>query len=116
MEDVRRSDDGELCGFVDHRDGAWCALVVFGAELGRHRTRVEAVAQVEAEGLSSLAEPWTLRRGDDSEEIVCIQEANPESVTVAIGYNSMPGVPRVTLNTSGIVASEWTMHRRQSRA
>jgi hypothetical protein len=111
MQEVRRTHDGELCGFVDHRDGAWYALVVFGAELGRHPTRVEAVAQVVSEGLSSLAERWTLRRGGSRPETVCIQEANPESVTVAFGYYSLPGVPTVTLETSGIIAGEWSMHR-----
>ena len=36
VDEVRRRDDGELCGHVVERDGQWCALVVFGSELGRH--------------------------------------------------------------------------------
>ena len=86
MEQVRRMDDDELCGHVDARDGTWCSLTVFGAELGRHATRADAVEQVLAEGLASLAERWTLRRGaNGEEEVVCIQEANPDKVTVAVG-------------------------------
>ena len=33
MEEVRRPDDRELCGYVDCRDGVWFALVVFGLAL-----------------------------------------------------------------------------------
>ncbi len=112
MEEVRRPDDGELCGYVDHCDGVWSALVVFGAVLGRHGTRDEAVAHVASEGLSSLAERWRLRRRDStSEEIVCIQEVDSDAVTVALGYYSLPGVPTLTLRTSGIAVGEWSMHR-----
>lgn len=62
MEEVRRSGDHELCGHVELRNGSWFALVVFGAVLGRHSTRDEAVEQVLSEGLASLAERWTLQR------------------------------------------------------
>src|SRR3954453_1475126 len=46
MEEVRRPDDDELCGFVDERDGQWHALTVFAATLGAHDERDHAVAQV----------------------------------------------------------------------
>jgi hypothetical protein len=112
MEDVRRPVDGGLCGHVELRDGSWFALVVFGAVLGRHATREGAVAQVLAEGLASLAERWTLRRGDgSSDEVVCIQEANTQAVTLALGYYSMPGVPTLTIRASEIAAGVWSMHR-----
>ena len=112
MEDLRRPTDGELCGHVDRRDGRWCALTVFGALLGSHDRREDAVDQVLAEGLASLAERWTLRRGADGEaEVVCIQEANARAVTVALGYYSMPGVPTLTITASEIAAGEWTLHR-----
>jgi hypothetical protein len=112
MEAVRRSVDGELCGHVELRDGTWFALVVFGAVLGRHSSREEAVAQVLSEGLASLAERWTLTRGDgSSDEVVCIQEANARTVTVALGYYSMPGVPTLTITASQIAAGEWSMCR-----
>ena len=37
---------------------------MFGAELGRHHRREDAVEQVLTEGLASLAERWTLRHRD----------------------------------------------------
>ena len=112
MEEVRRPDDGELCGHVAARDGAGFALVVFGAVLGRHSTREDAVTQVLTEGLASLADRWTLRRGDDdTEEVVCILEANARTVTLALGYYAMPGVPTLTVTASEIAAGEWSMHR-----
>ncbi len=112
MEEVRRSIDGELCGHVEFRDGEWSALVVFGAELGRHPTRDEAVAHVLHEGLASLSERWTLKQHDDStDEVVCIQEANAHEVTLALGYYSMPGVPTMTITSSEIAAGDWTLHR-----
>ena len=112
MEQVRRTDDDELCGHVDVRDGSWCALTVFGAELGRHDGRDAAVDQVLAEGLASLAERWTLRRGATGEEqVVCIQEANPDTVTVALDYYSLPGVPTLTITTDQLSSGEWDLRR-----
>jgi hypothetical protein len=111
MEAVRRLDDGELCGHVDLRDGVWSAFVVFGAPLGHHSTREDAIAQVLSEGLASLAERWTLRRSDGSDEVVCIQEANTHRVTLALGYYSMPGVPTLTLRAAEIASGEWSLHR-----
>lgn len=87
MEEVRRDEDGELCGYVAHSSDGWDALTVFGGLLGRYEQRSDAETQVIETGLSSLAERWTLRNdAADKEEIVCIQEANPSSVTVARDY------------------------------
>lgn len=110
MEELRRPSDGELCGHVDRRDGRWCALTVFGAVLGSHDRREHAVEQVLAEGLASLAERWTLRRGEHGEaEVVCIQEANAAGVTVALGYYSMPSVPILTISAEQLAVGEWDM-------
>jgi hypothetical protein len=112
MEEVRRPGDNELCGHVTATEGSWSALVVFGAVLGHHPTRDDAVAHVLSEGLASLAERWRLRRSDGSlDEVVCIQEANTHTVTVALGYYSMPGVPTLTITASEIAAGVWSMHR-----
>ena len=111
MDEVRRSSDGELCGQVEQRDGQWCALTVFGAELGRHDRREDAVEQVLAEGLAALAERWTLRHRDGEDEVVCIQEANTARVTVARGYYSMPGVPTLTITAAQLADGEWQLHR-----
>ena len=112
MEEVRRPTDDELCGHVEQCDGQWRALVVFGSLLGIHATRDTAVQQLLDEGLASLAERWTLRRGESgAEEVVCIQEANASTVTVARGYYSMPGVPILTITTRQLAAGEWVLHR-----
>ena len=113
MDEVRRNDDDELCGHVEHRDGSWIALAVFGAELGRHDHREAAVDQVLHEGLASLADRWTLRHGaTGDEEVVCIQEANARVVTVARDYYSMPGVPTLTITERQLAAGEWQLLRR----
>lgn len=111
MEAVTRQDDGELCGHVEPVGEQWLALTVFGGELGAHPTRDAAVAHVLAEGLASLAERWTLRGIDGDDEIVCIQEANPDSVTVALGYYSLPGVPTMTITTAELESGRWQLRR-----
>jgi hypothetical protein len=112
VEPLRRSSDGELCGYVEERDGRWLALTVFGAVLGSHGDRAGAADQVLDEGLSSLAERWTLRDGaTGDEEVVCIQEVNGEGVTVARGYYSLPGVPTLTITTDELAAGAWALHR-----
>jgi hypothetical protein len=110
VDELRRPSDGELCGHVEERHGQWYALTVFGAVLGRHDRREDAVDQVLTEGLASLSERWTLRHaGGDEEEVVCIQEANPASVTVARGYYSLPGVPTLTITAAQLSSGEWEM-------
>jgi hypothetical protein len=112
MDAVRRPSDGELCGHVEQRAGAWRALTVFGGVLGTHDRRDEAEAQVLQEGLASLAERWTLRHGDGGEpEVVCIQEANASSVTVARGWYSMPGVPTLTISAAQLASGAWELRR-----
>lgn len=109
---MRRADDGELCGFVAPVDGGWVARTVFGADLGRHGDRDAAAEHVLAEGLAVLAERWILRHGaSGDEEIVCIQEANAEAVTVALGYYSLPGVPSRRLTAAELAAGEWELRR-----
>jgi len=112
MEEVRRSSDDELCGFVDERGERWLALTVFGAALGEHSSRQAAVDRVLAEGLASLAERWILRHSaDGTERVVCIQEANADAVTVALDFYSLPGVPTLTISAAQFAAGEWEMFR-----
>jgi hypothetical protein len=111
VEALTRPSDGELCGYVEQRGGQWCALTVFGAVLGSHDRRASAVDQVLDEGLSSLAERWTLRHGEGGdEEVVCIQEVNGDAVTVARGYYSLPGVPTLTITMDQIASGEWGLY------
>jgi hypothetical protein len=64
-----------------------------------------------SDGLSSLAERWSLQRGNDASEVVCIQEANEHEVTVALGYYSMPGVPTLTITRKELDEGAWTLQR-----
>jgi hypothetical protein len=112
MDEVRRDHDGELCGHVDQRDDGWCALAVFGAVLGHHDDRDAAVQQLLTEGLPCLAERWTLRDGSTGDEqIVCIQEANPASVTLALDSYSMTGVPTLTVTRDELDTGRWQLLR-----
>lgn len=98
MIEVRRPSDGELCGHVRSNNGIWQSLTVFGGLLGTHPSEVSAEEHVRELGLASLAERWWFRRDSTDEwQIVCIQEANPHSVRLALDYYSMPGVPTVTV-------------------
>jgi len=112
VEEVRRASDDELCGFVERRDGSWCSIAVFGVVLAHHDSRDLAVGHVLDIGLEVLAQRWTLRsRETGAEEVVCIQEATPGSVTVALGYYSLPGVPTLTITAEQIASGEWELRR-----
>ena len=112
VDEVRRPIDDELCGHVDRRDGTWCALVVFGVVIGHHDHRDAAVEHVLTEGLAVLADRWTLRDPlTGAEDVVCIQEANVNGVTVALGYYSLPGVPTLTITTDELGQGVWELHR-----
>ena len=103
MQEVRRTSDGELCGYVVIDGDAWRALTVFGGVLGRHDAASAAEQQVRDEGLASLAERWMYRADRSAEwQVVCIQEASPQSVRLALDYYSMPGVPTVTLSRADL--------------
>jgi hypothetical protein len=85
---------------------------VFGAVVGEHDRREDAVDQVLRDGLASLAERWTLRSGaTGDEEVVCIQEASADGVTVARGYYSMPGVPTLRITAAELASGTWVLSR-----
>ena len=105
-----RRDDGELCGFVIETDEGWSATTVFGGRLGVHDSVESAVEHVLAEGLSSLADHWTLvDRSTGEQQIVCIQEASPQGVTLALDYYSMPGVPTLRLSRDELAGDRWQL-------
>lgn len=100
MIEVRRDDDNELCGCVAEAGDRWLAMTVFGAELGHRDDYDEAVQLVLDEGLASLADHWVLSGPNaDGEQIVCIQQASQGSVTLALDYYSVPGVPSLILSS-----------------
>jgi hypothetical protein len=112
MIEVRRDEDYELCGFVAEAGDRWLAMIVFGAELGHRADYDEAVQLVLNEGLASLADHWMLSGPDvDGEQIVCIQQASQGSVTLALDYYSMPGVPSLTLSADQLRSGLWTLLR-----
>ena len=111
--EVRREDDDELCGYVVERSGGWDAVTVFGGRLGEHGTVDEAERQVRDDGLASLAERWTLLdSASGDEQIVCIQEASPSGVRVALDYYSLPGVPTLDLAPDDLAGPRWQLQRR----
>ena len=104
--EVRRPEDNELCGFVEESEGGWHSLSVFGGLLDSFAHQSEATDHVLSVGLASLAERWWFREGTESEwQVVCIQEASPESVTLALDYYSMPGVPTITISLHQVTTS-----------
>ncbi|HWJ61901.1 MAG TPA: hypothetical protein VNS19_08010 [Acidimicrobiales bacterium] len=108
MQPVHRSEDDELCGHVEERDGRWRALTVFGSELGAHDDRDAAEQQVVAEGLAVLAERWMIRNRDTGEEdVVRIVEAHDGSVTVSFGYYPEPGARTLTLTRDELASGPW---------
>lgn len=116
MVEVRR-DDGELCGEVVVVDGRWVARSVFGGVLGEHDTEADAERQVRGEGLAALSERWVLvDRDTGDEEVVCIVEAHPGEVILALGYYSMPGVPTRTLTADELGAGRWELCRHDPSA
>lgn len=112
MEEIRRSDDNELCGFVDDRVDGWHALTVFGGVLGVYPTRQAAQGRVRNDGLASMMERWTLvdHVGGD-EQVVCIQEVRPDALTVVLGYYAVPGVPTLRIERADLDAQRWTLRR-----
>ena len=113
MIEIRRGEDDELCGYVDADGREWQALTIFGGRLGVHERREDAERQVLDAGLASLAERWTLvDAASEEEQVVCIQEASPAAVTLALDYYSLPGVPTVTLTRGELADGRWQLHRR----
>jgi hypothetical protein len=112
MEEIRRSADGELCGFAEAGDGCWRARSVFGAVLGVHDHKTDAVEQVRDEGLASLTERWVLDRLDgEPETVVCVVEANPTGVMLALDYYPMPGVPTLWVTSAEIIEGSILLRR-----
>ena len=63
-------------------------------------------------GLASLAERWMLTDlGSGEEQVVCIQEVSPSSVTLALGYYSLPGVPSLTVSRDDVTGGRWQLDR-----
>ena len=46
-----------------------------------------------------------------SDQVVCIQEATVDAVTVALDDYSLPGVPTLTITSAQLAAGEWELER-----
>jgi hypothetical protein len=111
MKAIHR-DDGELCGFVAEHDNQWRALAVFGGLLATAESEQTADRIVRDIGLAALAERWLLLTTSAPEgQVVCIQEASPQGVTVALDYYSMPGVPTRRITRAEIDSGECQLRR-----
>lgn len=113
MEPVRRDEDDELCGYVESTERGWSSLTVFGGLLGEHADRAGAVERVLLDGLAALSERWQLRdTATDDEQPVCVLEATPTRVVLALDEIVYPGVPTTTLQTAELRAGRWILRRR----
>lgn len=111
MIEVRRESDNELCGFVVESGQGWNSLTVFGGLLEIHPSQKLAETHVLDVGLASLSSHWYFRSSaHDDWQICCIQEASPSSVTIALDYYSMPGVPIVKLNAEDFAQGAELVH------
>jgi hypothetical protein len=110
MRAIRRADDDELCGWVAERHDEWVALTVFGGLLASFATVEQAEQCVLERGLAALAQRWTLIDPTTAvEQIVCLQEADPTSVTVVLGYYAMPGVPTLRLHRADLDTGRYVL-------
>ena len=89
-------------------------------EVATDQEIMDAKAQVDASGIGAEPASCATVAGVKklveagvigAEEVVCIQEANPTTVTVARGYYSMPGVPTLTITAQQLASGEWVMRR-----
>ena len=88
-------------------------MTIFGGHLGIHDRREDAEHQVFDVGLASLAERWTLiDTASGEEQVVCIQQASPAAVTLALDYYSLPGVPTMTISRDDLADGRWQLQRR----
>lgn len=86
QQTVYRAEDGEHVGYVvpaGNTTTHWQPLTVFGYPLGGPAAFDDSVALLEAEGLSVLADRWSVKHGD--EWFSCrVIETSPDEVVVQI--------------------------------
>jgi hypothetical protein len=101
--EIRRPDDGELCGYVQVSEATWQSVTVFGATMADHIDQAEAEAHVLDHGLAVLAEHWWYRQqAGDEWQVACIIEARPGEVRLALDYYPMPDVATVSVTRSDL--------------
>lgn len=78
----RRPRDGELVGYLVPAGDAVVPVTLFGYPLGAPTDEAAAESVLEATGLSVLADPWYLDRGDGESVRVRIREVSPDRLVV----------------------------------
>lgn len=105
VQEIRRPQDDELCGYVRGAGSRWQALTVFHGLLAEFDRQDLAVDHVAEAGLPALQQRWHYRPAPDEDwQVVLIQEAHPGRVRLALGYYSLPGVPVVTVTAADLEA------------
>ena len=78
-----REDDNELLGFIAHDGTSYQALTIFGAQISRSATRVEAENILRDRGLTYLMGIWQYYDKEDKDWFPCvIKEAYEHKVIV----------------------------------
>jgi hypothetical protein len=107
LEEVRRSNDGELEGFIRPVAAGFEALTVFHGVLGRTSSAEAARAVVHARGLASLADHWYWWSRIAREwRVVLPQEARPGFVRIALGYYALAGVPTAIVTADDLALGD----------
>ena len=92
--EVRRSDDGELLGFLaelDPRTGSWQPITIFGNELGIASDAATARSVVLRRGLECLTGKWSLYSTEYGTWFSCtLLEASPKRAKVYIADENYP--------------------------
>jgi len=84
-QEVRRSEDGELLGYVLAEGDRWRPVTVFLGALGPSASLETALAAVHDRGLSALAEPWWCRLTDGGPWQPCrLLEVRPDEVRLRL--------------------------------
>ena len=94
-------DDGELIGYVvAEENGLVVPVNLVGHPIGAAMDRFAAEKLLEDAGLSYLAEPWTLRHDDGSEQRVVIVEVDADHVVVTdASFALVVGRPKEMVDT-----------------
>ncbi|MGJ9412461.1 hypothetical protein ACHAAC_07095 [Aeromicrobium sp. CF4.19] len=94
-EPYHRLEDMELVGYLVPDGEQVVPVTLVGTPLAEPSDRFAAEQELEAVGLSYLAEPWLLRHDDGSEQRVVVVEVDPERVVVAnADFALVVGAPR----------------------
>lgn len=97
--EVRRDDDGELCGYVRKTSAGMQALTVFHGLLATLADETEAIDYVRTNALASMQERWNFRVSPtDDWQTVLIQEARPGWARLTLGYYAIAGVPTLDVD------------------